>query len=99
MTITSPVASAASSQFRSSPQFDRPTYLMCTPQWYDIDYVINPWMAGNLHRPTRDKAFSQWRNLHQKLRAQLDRAGVHRALRENGGVISDPAVTFNADRR
>ena len=33
-------------QLASSPQFDRPTYLMCPPQWYDIDYVINPWMAG-----------------------------------------------------
>jgi N-dimethylarginine dimethylaminohydrolase len=67
MTTTSPVSSAVSSQVGSSPQFDRPTYLMCTPQWYDIDYVINPWMAGNLHRPTRDKAFAQWRDLHQKL--------------------------------
>jgi N-dimethylarginine dimethylaminohydrolase len=67
MIISSPVASAHSSTFCSSPQFDRPTFLMCTPQWYDVDYVINPWMAGNLHRSTRDKAFAQWRSLHQAL--------------------------------
>lgn len=67
MIISSPVASVHSSTFCSSPQFDRPTFLMCTPQWYDVDYVINPWMAGNLHRSTRDKAFAQWRSLHQEL--------------------------------
>ena len=67
MIMTSPVATANSSTFCASPQFDRPTFLMCTPQWYDVDYVINPWMAGNLHRPTRDKAFAQWRSLHQEL--------------------------------
>ena len=49
------------------PHFDRPTYLMCPPQWYDVDYVINPWMAGNLHRPSRDRAFTQWRALYDSL--------------------------------
>ena len=54
------------------PHFDRPTYLMCAPQWYDIDYVINPWMAGNLHRPSRDLAFAQWRELHHELQRVAD---------------------------
>jgi len=45
---------------------------MCAPQWYDVDYVINPWMAGNLHRPSRDLAFSQWRELHQHLQSIAD---------------------------
>ncbi len=54
------------------PRFDRPTYLMCPPQWYDVDYVINPWMAGNLHRPSRDKAFAQWRRLFEALRRLAD---------------------------
>ena len=55
------------SQLAPLPHFDRPTYLMCPPQWYDVDYVINPWMAGNLHRPSRDRAFSQWRALSESL--------------------------------
>jgi N-dimethylarginine dimethylaminohydrolase len=54
------------------PHFDTPTFLMCAPQWYDVDYVINPWMAGNLHRPSRDIAFAQWRALHQSLQAIAD---------------------------
>ncbi|HWZ50748.1 MAG TPA: arginine deiminase-related protein [Granulicella sp.] len=54
------------------PHFDTPTYLMCSPQWYDVDYVINPWMAGNLHRPSRDVAFAQWRELHAQLQRVAD---------------------------
>ncbi len=77
MMISSPVASAHSSTFCSSPQFDRPTFLMCTPQWYDVNYVINPWMAGNLHRSTRDKAFAQWRSLHQALLKVADVRLLH----------------------
>jgi len=45
---------------------------MCSPQWYDVDYVINPWMAGNLHRPSRDVAFAQWRELHTQLQRFAD---------------------------
>ena len=41
---------------------------MCPPEWYDVDYVINPWMAGNLHQPSRDTAFMQWKILYQALR-------------------------------
>ncbi|MDE3106034.1 MAG: amidinotransferase [Acidobacteriota bacterium] len=52
--------------------FDRPTYLMCPPEFYDVNYVINPWMAGNLHRPSRDAAFAQWRNLHRALKRIAD---------------------------
>ena len=59
------------------PHFDRPTYLMCPPQWYDVDYVINPWMAGNLHRPSRDRAFTQWRALYDALHTLADVRILH----------------------
>ncbi len=59
------------------PHFDRPTYLMCPPQWYDVDYVINPWMAGNLHRPQRDRAFAQWRSLYDALHRIADVRVLH----------------------
>lgn len=59
------------------PHFDRPTYLMCPPEWYDVNYVINPWMAGNLHRPSRDKAFQQWRELHHQLQQIADVRQIH----------------------
>lgn len=63
---------AATFRNTPSPHFDRPTYLMCAPQWYGVDYVINPWMAGNLHRSSRDRAFAQWRSLHEALRRVAD---------------------------
>ena len=59
------------------PHFSRPTYLMCPPQWYDVDYVINPWMAGNLHRPSRDRAFAQWRTLYDALHRLADIRVLH----------------------
>ncbi len=59
------------------PHFDRPTYLMCPPQWYSVDYVINPWMAGNLHRPSRDLAFAQWRTLYDALHRVADVRVLH----------------------
>jgi ornithine--oxo-acid transaminase len=45
----------------------RPTYLMCPPRLYDVAYVINPWMAGNLHASSRERAAAQWRQLYQAL--------------------------------
>jgi N-dimethylarginine dimethylaminohydrolase len=63
---------APSATLAPPPHFEVPTYLMCPPQWYDVDYVINPWMAGNLHRPSRDVAFAQWRELHGQLQKRAD---------------------------
>ncbi|WP_404787567.1 TIGR00300 family protein [Altericista sp. CCNU0014] len=37
--------------------------LMCPPTYYDVDYVINPWMEGNLHKPSPDLAQQQWQGL------------------------------------
>ncbi len=38
-------------------------FLMCPPDHYDVDYVINPWMEGNVHKSSRDRAVEQWQNL------------------------------------
>jgi N-dimethylarginine dimethylaminohydrolase len=73
--ITTALSSASSSA--SLPHFNRPTYLMCPPEWYDVDYVINPWMAGNLHRSSRDKAFAQWKSLYQELQRFADVRLLH----------------------
>ena len=42
--------------------------LMCAPDHYDVDYVINPWMEGNIHKSSREKAVSQWNGLYQILK-------------------------------
>jgi N-dimethylarginine dimethylaminohydrolase len=73
----SSVASSPASSFASLPHFDRPTFLMCAPEWYDVNYVINPWMAGNLHQSSRDTAFAQWKTLHQHLQQIADVRLLH----------------------
>ena len=40
-------------------------FLMCSPHHYDVDYVINPWMEGNIHKSSRDRALEQWQGLYQ----------------------------------
>lgn len=43
-------------------------FLMCTPDHYDVDYVINPWMEGNVHKSSRDRAVEQWQELYHILK-------------------------------
>jgi lysine-ketoglutarate reductase/saccharopine dehydrogenase-like protein (TIGR00300 family) len=43
-------------------------FLMCPPDHYDVDYVINPWMEGNIHKSSRDRAVEQWQKLHHVLK-------------------------------
>jgi len=76
-TISTTISGSPVRNFTSPPHFDRPTYLMCPPEWYDVDYVINPWMAGNLHRPSRDLVFAQWKELHTQLHRIADVRLIH----------------------
>lgn len=43
-------------------------FLMCPPDHYDVDYVINPWMEGNIHKSSQDRAVEQWQKLHHILK-------------------------------
>jgi len=47
---------------------------MCPPDHYDVDYVINPWMEGNIHRSSQERAIQQWQGLHDIIK---DLAKVH----------------------
>jgi N-dimethylarginine dimethylaminohydrolase len=39
-------------------------FLMCEPKFFDVCYVINPWMEGNLGKVNKEQAKQQWQNLH-----------------------------------
>src|SRR6185437_8376173 len=41
------------------------TFLMCPPKLYDVNYVINPWMVGNVHASSRARATEQWQHLYE----------------------------------
>lgn len=41
--------------------------LMCSPRLYSVNYVINPWMAGNVGGSSERRAMAQWERLYQTL--------------------------------
>ncbi|MGB7556703.1 MAG: amidinotransferase [Candidatus Korobacteraceae bacterium] len=51
-------------QSRGEPGNGGPTFLMCPPDLYEVSYVINPWMAGNVHASSKREAAAQWEQLH-----------------------------------
>jgi N-dimethylarginine dimethylaminohydrolase len=50
---------------KSSSAKPRASFLMCPPTLYEVDYVINPWMAGNVHASSRTRATEQWKRLYE----------------------------------
>jgi ornithine--oxo-acid transaminase len=52
--------------------FQKPTFLMCPPDFYDVRYVINPWMEGNISRSSRELAVAQWEALYATLHQFAD---------------------------
>ena len=40
---------------------------MCPPDYFSVDYVINPWMAGNEGELDHGRAREQWCQLHEAL--------------------------------
>jgi len=65
-------------------------FLMCAPDHYDVDYVINPWMEGNIHKSSRDRAAEQWHKLHHVIK---DHAIVDLVAPEQGW----PDMVFTAN--
>jgi lysine-ketoglutarate reductase/saccharopine dehydrogenase-like protein (TIGR00300 family) len=69
-----PMSSTAHTPTTDELKTDNMRILMCAPHHYEVDYVINPWMEGNIHRSSRDRALEQWTQLYQVLQkyAQVD---------------------------
>ena len=41
--------------------------LMCPPDFFTVEYIINPWMAGHEETLSLDRARQQWDELRNKL--------------------------------
>ena len=41
--------------------------LMCSPEHFHVDYVINPWMEGNVDNVSTALTQQQWRNLRETI--------------------------------
>ena len=77
-------------------------FLMCPPHHYDVDYVINPWMEGNIHRSSRDRAEEQWEKLFHviKDRATVDLVEPHEGWPDmvftaNAGLVLEDTVVLS----
>ncbi|MEW6755838.1 MAG: TIGR00300 family protein [Candidatus Latescibacterota bacterium] len=69
----------------------QPTFLVCPPDHFGVEYVINPWMEGNVHRASQGRAAEQWRRFHETLRQV---AGVEVIPPQPG--VPDLVFTANA---
>src|SRR5260370_6210711 len=85
------------------PSTDRPTFLMCPQTVYDVNYVINPWMAGNVNRSSRQRATDQWTVLHGALAKIADVLLVEpqpgspdMVFTANAGLVYDGAVAMSS---
>lgn len=67
------------------------TLLMCPPMRYEVNYVINPWMKGNLGASSRARATQQWNRL-QSILSQL----AHVVLVDPAQGWPDMVFTANA---
>jgi N-dimethylarginine dimethylaminohydrolase len=43
------------------------TFLMCEPRYFEVSYVINPWMAENIGQVNKALAMMQWGHLYDTL--------------------------------
>ena len=50
-----------------TPRPQRPRILMCAPEHFRVDYVINPWMKDQIGRTDRTRARRQWEALRRRL--------------------------------
>ena len=85
------------------PSVDRPAFLMCPPTLYDVNYVINPWMAGNVKRSSRQRATEQWNQLHGALKkiaevklVEPQPGSPDMVFTANAGLVFDGTVALSS---
>lgn len=65
-------------------------FLMCPPEYFDVSYIINPWMHGNVRKIDNALAKQQWRALYDIV---TDHATVRLVIPQPGS----PDMVFTAN--
>ncbi|MGV3741556.1 MAG: dimethylarginine dimethylaminohydrolase family protein [Burkholderiaceae bacterium] len=80
-------------------------FLMCAPEHFEVAYVINPWMEGNIAHGNSQKAMRQWNMLSRAIgkRAQIEcvpsAAGVpDMVFTANAGLVLENKVVLSRFR-
>lgn len=57
-----------------SPTLERtvPRLLMCAPDFFEVSYVINPWMTDHVHDTTAERSRRQWDALRETIARHAD---------------------------
>lgn len=86
----------------TGPSFARPTFLMCPPRFFDVQYVINPWMEGNLHAPSYQLTVDQWNRLYAAVSEHADVMLIEpqpalpdMVFTANAGLVKDGVVALS----
>ena len=84
---TAPIPEAGTRRADTTMSLTSPTFLLCPPDHFGVEYVINPFM--DLHEPVDlDLAHQQWR----RLRATLELFGAQ--VKEQPAVKGLPDIVF-----
>lgn len=65
-------------------------FLMCEPNFFEVCYVINPWMEGNLGKVNNSLAKQQWKNLYDIVAKQASVSLIE-------PIAGLPDMTFTAN--
>jgi N-dimethylarginine dimethylaminohydrolase len=92
-------------QLQAGEQAMKERFLMCAPRHFEVAYVINPWMKGNIARGSNPAAAAQWEALLTLLRRHADvdcisaEPGVpDLVFTANAGLVLDRRVLLSAFR-
>lgn len=91
--------------FVPSFSIKKSTYLMCAPDHFEVSYVINPWMAGNVAHADHTIAQQQWSVLVSEISsiANVQRISAKVGVPDlvftaNGGVVRGNKVVLSRFR-
>jgi N-dimethylarginine dimethylaminohydrolase len=77
-------------------------YVMCAPDYYDVSYVINPWMDGNINRVEISRSRRQWQRLYELIaeRAEVELVAPQTGLPDmpfiaNAGLVFEDKIILS----
>ncbi|NER82535.1 MAG: fused N-dimethylarginine dimethylaminohydrolase/saccharopine dehydrogenase domain-containing protein, partial [Leptolyngbya sp. SIO1D8] len=76
--------------------------LMCPPEFYGVEYVINPWMEDNVNRYSHNLAKQQWQQLYRVIKNQAfvklispQKGWPDMVFTANAGLLLDKTIVLS----
>lgn len=82
------------------------TFLMCKPKFFEVSYVINPWMAANIGCVNKSLATKQWQVLHDTIQKKANIKLIEpvtglpdMVFTANAGLVKLPDMTLSSTQK